>query len=356
MRNVRTVACVLAIGFLTYATVSAEPKKPAGKPLRELAAKRNLLIGAAADPWLLEHAELSKILAREFNSIVAENAMKCGGISRGRNEYNFKPADQVIAFAEQHKMKVRGHTLIWYKSVPGWLTKETWTRETMLAWLKEYITTVVSHFKGKVYCWDVVNEAFEGNGKYLHELKSIWQKVCGPDYIDNAFIWAHEADPDAKLYMNDVSCEFTNRQSTAMYEWAKSALARGVPVHGIGFQAHMTENPKLDFSGIRVNLKRFKELGLELQFTEVDIRIDAPATPEKLASQAAMYKQFMDIALEFSMPAFTTWGVSDEDSWVPQHFPGSGDALLFDKRYQPKPAYAALQEALASPPPAKTKK
>ncbi len=355
MKHIIQSACVILFSFLVLSLVAAEPKKPTGKPLRELAAKHNMLFGGVLDPWRIGHQELSKIAAREFSSVTAENAMKCGSLSRGRNDYNFKPADEMVAFAEKHKMKVRGHTLIWHQSVPGWIIKETWTKETLLAWLKEYITNVVTHFKGKIYAWDVVNEVYEPNGKYVHVLKSFWQKTCGPDYIDNAFIWAHEADPAAKLYMNDVGIEFTNRQSTAIYEWAKDALARGVPVHGIGFQAHLTEGPKMDYNAIRLNLKRFAELGLELQFTEVDIRIDGPATPEKLANQAAIYSELMKIALEFKMPAFICWGVSDEDSWIPQHFKGFGAALLFDKEYNAKPAYYAVQKVLATPPP-KTKK
>jgi endo-1,4-beta-xylanase len=350
MKRIAQAFLIVITLSATLALVSAEPKKPTGQPLRVLAAKHNMLFGGVIDAWRIKHPELSKIAIREFSIVTAENDFKPGAISRSRDEYYFKPADEVLAFAEKHKMKMHGHTLIWHKSMPAWLNKETWTKESMLAWLKEYVTTVVGHFKGRVYCWDVVNEVFEGNGKFLHPARSIIQKVCGPEYIEDAFIWAHEADPQAKLYLNDVGIEFSNRQSTGVYNWAKDALVRGVPIHGIGFQAHFTLGPRYDFNAMRLNLKRFAALGLDLQFTEVDIRIEGPATPEKLEEQAAVYAELVKIALEFHMPAFTCWGISDEDSWVPQHFPGAGAALLFDKEFNPKPAYYAVQKVLAAPP------
>jgi endo-1,4-beta-xylanase len=346
---------MLIIVCLVLSIVSAQPKKPTGQPLRVLAAKQNMLFGAAIDPWRIKQPALSNIIIREFSSITTENEMKCAMISRGRDEYHFKPADDVVDFARKHNIKVRGHTLIWHQSTPVWLKKEKWTKESLLAWLKEYITTVVTHFKGKVYAWDVVNEVFLPNGRFMDAYRSIWYKVCGEEYIEKAFIWARAADPKAKLYINDVSIIFKNRQSNAIYEWIKNAKERDIPIDGIGFQAHITEGPKIDYGNIRSNLNRFRDLGLELQITEMDVRIDGPPSEEKLANQARIFADFVKLAIEYGMPVFTTWGVSDKDSWIPQHFPGFGAALLFDKEFNPKPAYYAVQRALAAAPTKKKK-
>jgi endo-1,4-beta-xylanase len=354
--TLRAILFAAAAAFIACLIFADDGKAPSNappvstKPLRELAAKRGILIGTAIDTWRLTKPELPAIIAREFNSVVAENEMKCMIISRGQDEYNFKAADELIAFAEKNKMKVRGHTLVWHQAVPSWIRRTGWTKDQVLDWLHTYITTVVGRYKGKIYSWDVVNEVFEPNGKFTGDLKSFWYKTCGPDYIEKAFIWAREADPQTKLYINDVSCEFTNRQSTAIYNWVKEAKARGVPVDGIGFQAHFTEGPKMDYNAIRANFQRFQDLGLELQITELDVRIDGPPQPENLANQAVMYKELLRLAIEFKMPAFTVWGVTDGDSWVPGAFRGFGAALLFDKQGQPKPAYFALEEVLAVAP------
>jgi endo-1,4-beta-xylanase len=357
-RPILLFAAAALVAGLLFADDGKGPagrKEPAARPLRELAAKRGILVGAAIDPWRIGQPDMSRLIAREFSSITAENEMKCIILSRGPDEYNFKAADELVAFAEKNKMQIRGHTLVWHQATPAWITRTGWSKDQVLDWLKTYITTVVGRYKGKVYCWDVVNEVFEPNGKFTGPLKSFWYKTCGEDYIEKAFIWAHEADPQAKLYINDVSCEYANRQSNAIFDWVKSARARGVPVDGVGFQAHLAEETKIDYGAIRANFQRFKDLGLELQITEMDVRIDGPPTPEKLANQASIFKEFMRMALEFKMHAFTCWGVSDKDSWIPGAFRGYGSALLFDKELAPKPAYDAVEEALAEAP-AKTKK
>ncbi|MBN2351092.1 MAG: endo-1,4-beta-xylanase [Spirochaetales bacterium] len=356
LRLAAYAVCGLLVGASLVGTTNAGPayaddgKTPAGRPLRELAAKRGILIGAAIDPWRIDQPDLAALIAREFDSIIAENEMKCAMIARDPEKYDFGLADRLVAFVEKNKMKMRGHTLVWHQSVPDWLSRSGWNKEQALDWLHTYITTVVSHFKGKIYCRDVVNEVFEPNGKFTGKYKSYWYKTCGEEYIEKAFVWAREDDPDAKLYINDVSCEIANRQSNAIHEWIKAARTRGVPVDGIGFQAHLAEETKIDYDKIRANFNRFKDLGLELQITEMDVRIDGPPTPEKLAHQASICREYLKIAIEFGMPAFTVWGVSDKDSWVPGAFRGYCAALLFDKELKPKPAYYAHREELAAAP------
>ncbi len=321
--------------------------------LRDAAAKYHLLIGTAGGRAQLNNPLFRDATAKNFNSFTPENELKMHYVARMQNEYNFKNPDYIVQWAEENKLQVRGHTLVWHKAVPGWLQRSGWSKDQVLQFLKEYIAVVMGRYKGRIYAWDVVNEPFEDNGK-LREGSSFFQKTCGTEYIEKAFVWAHEVDPAAKLFLNDYNTETVNPKSNALYDLVKQLLAKGVPIHGVGIQAHVTEEGPPNFVLLLKNVKRLAALGLEVQFTELDVRIRGEITEEKLAHQAEIYRDFFRIAIGVKkVTCVTTWGTSDKDSWIPGQFKGYDAALMFDAQYAPKPAYdAALKALKAGPVPA----
>jgi endo-1,4-beta-xylanase len=289
-----------------------------------------------------------EILQREFNAVVAENVMKWDTIRSNEHSYNFGPGDDIIDFAEENGMMVRGHTLAWHNQNPWWLQGKNYTREQAIKVLKEYITEVVTHWKGRIKEWDVVNEAIDDNGN--RRRNSIWQQWIGDDWIEIAFEAAHEADPEAVLFYNDYNLEFLNSpKQNAVYNLVKDLLDNDVPIHGVGFQGHFG----LEYGGapsketIKASIDRFAKLGLYVQFTEVDVRIDEPVTTSKLQQQAESYRNIFRAALEHeACNAVVVWGIHDGHTWVDTTFPGTTEPLLFDKDFKRKPAYDAVRKAL----------
>lgn len=317
--------------------------------LRELADKANFLLGAAVSIRPFENDKAYyETIARECNIIVAENAFKQSEIWTAPYEYDFTDTDKLVAYAGEKNLQLRGHTLVWHGMCPRWLYEGSFTRDEMAAMLEIYIKTVVGRYSGAIDSWDVVNEAIDDDTN-THRQKSIWVKTFGPEFIDMAFHWAHEADPDTKLYYNDYSIEAINPKSNAVYDLVAGLLQRGVPIHGVGFQYHMISG---DYStqDFYDNFDRFGKLGLETMVTEADIRIknEDYANPEEaLKTQAAHYKEMISLCREsLNCRGALIWGITDKYSWVPGFFKGTDNALIFDREYNPKPAYYAISDAL----------
>jgi endo-1,4-beta-xylanase len=300
----------------------------------------------------------SKIVKQDFNTLVAENEMKAQSLQPTRNGFSFSKADDMVKFAEENNMKMRGHVLVWHAQNPSWLSGGSWTRATLLQAMKDHITGVLTHFKAKnktVVEWDVVNEAFHNDATKGVLRTSFWQQIIGEDFIDSAFAYAHRADPDVLLFYNDYNTSNVNTKSTAIYEKCKKMLANGIPIHGIGFQSHQTlEEYTPEFiASLKENFDRFAKLGLKISVTELDIRITTPSDQNELKKQADYYREYMETAL--ANPAcrtFMIWGFTDAHSWVPGTFPGTGDALIYSSNYQPKAAYTSLLETLKAYKPA----
>jgi endo-1,4-beta-xylanase len=338
--------------FLTISTAIA----PA-QTLRDLAAQRGIHVGSAANTTYLSENAYVTTLGTEFNQLEPENDMKFGPIHPGVTTYNFGPADQLVSYAQKQNMAVRGHTLVWHNQLPPWLTSGNYTPDQLNQILHDHITTVVGHYKGQVYAWDVVNEAFNDDGTIR---SSIWSNapgigLTGTAFIEYALRWAHEADPQALLFYNDYSNASISAKSTAIYNMAKDFLSRGVPLNGIGLQMHLT-NGNTDLSNIEPNIQRLVALGLQVQYTEFDVRLPVDssgnATPAMLATEAQIYHDAMAICLKYPLcTAFQTWGFTDKHSWIPGTYPGFGAALEFDANYQPKPAYTAMQTVMMQAPP-----
>ncbi|MEL6231800.1 MAG: endo-1,4-beta-xylanase [Cyanobacteria bacterium J06627_3] len=335
---------VLGLSLVLVLTTQAQAST---KILRDLAQQRNITVGAAVLMHPFRHDKAYRTaLAQNFNSLTPENAMKFSRLQPERNHYNFVDADRLVAFANQHQMQVYGHVLVWHRNLPDWLTEKTWHRNTLRRILKWHILTVVDHFRGQVDSWDVVNEAIDNNGELRN---SIWLDVLGPGYIGKAFDWAHRADPEAKLFYNDYRGAGLGNKANAIYTLVQDLVQRGVPIDGVGLQMHRSIQDPPNSARVAANIRRLNDLGLSVRITEMDIQIhgDGPMD-ERLEAQAAVYRDIMNVCLAAQdCTGITTWGVSDQHSWIP-HFFGRSDApLLLDEDYQPKPAYHALTEALA---------
>lgn len=325
--------------------------------LRERADPLGFLVGTAVRPYALSDQQYSATLGREFNMIEAEDAMKWWVLRPDQSTFDFTQADRIVGFAETHRMKVRGHTLVWGWTNPAWLTSQAFTAEQLAQLLREHITRVAGHFRGKVFAWDVLNEGFDEKGKVK---ASIWYDQPGiglsgksTAYIEQVFRWAHEADPDALLFYNDGGAETLNAKSDALYAMVKDFRRRGVPIDGIGLQMHIFDLPP-DVAGINANIARFTALGVQVHLTEMDVALpvdtNGNATAEDLAIQAEIYREIASICLAHpGCNAIQTWGFTDKYSWVGSATKKTkGAALLFDRNYRPKPAYEAVQKVLAS--------
>jgi len=298
----------------------------------------------------------TQTLGREFNMLVAENAMKFDALHPAQNTYNFTDADALVAFAEANNMAVRGHNLVWHSQIPGWLTGGNFTRDQVIAIMRDHIMTVVGRYRGRILAWDVVNEAInDSNGQLRSE--SFWLQKIGPEYIAMAFQFAHEADPDAKLYYNDYSAEGAGTKSDGVFNLVSGLVNQGVPINGVGWQMHQI-NPFRFQQAHQTNAQRLGALGLEVSITEMDVRISLPTTAQELSEQALAYSDAVQFCLsQPNVKTLVTWGFTDKYSWIPGFFSGFGDALIFDANYQPKPAYTSMLTALGGgtgPPPAPT--
>jgi endo-1,4-beta-xylanase len=328
-----------------------------GQTLREVAERAGVLVGAAAEPRLFAEPEYAATLAREFNMIEAENAMKWGAIRPDRDTFNFAPGDRIVAFAREHDMKVRGHCLAWSEYNPAWLAKGGFTPAQMSSMLREHITKVMRHYRGQVFAWDVVNEVFLADGgvepSIWYDQPGIGLKGKGTAYVEQAFRWARAADPDALLFYNDYDTEGINPKSDAVYAMAKEFKRRGVPIDGVGIQAHITELDPKDLATMEANIARLAALGLQVHITELDVGLASgvdglPANANDLVRQAEVYRRVATACLrQKGCTAIQTWGFTDKYTWIPGFTKGAkGSPLIFDALYGRKPAYAALLEAL----------
>ncbi len=321
--------------------------------LRQLAVPHNVLIGAAADSPQLSESNYASVLGSEFSQLQAENEMKFGLIHPQRGTYDFSGGDALVSFAQAHNMMVRGHTLVWYQQVPDWVTNGGFAATDLSNILQDHINTVMGHYAGKVYGWDVVNEAFADDGTMRdtiwYDQPGIGFAGQGTAYIEQALRWAHAADPTAKLFYNDYNDETMNVKSDAIYAMAVDFKNRGVPLDGIGFQTHVDltfDNPTT-LASYASNLQRFADLGLDVHITELDIRLSDDSAAS-LNAQAKLYGELMTMCVQQPRcKVFQTWGFTDKYSWIPGAFPGWGWALPFDDTYQKKPAYTAISDALS---------
>lgn len=320
-------------------------------PLRKAARTRHIKLGTAASALHLGDPNYTRILGSEFAQLEPDNEMKFARVHPERPRYDFRNADALVSFARAHGMAVRGHTLVWHRQVPPWVSAGNFSPAELSAILEDHIATVMQHYSGRVYAWDVVNEAFNDNGAMRNTIwydqPGVGYAGMGTRYIEQALEWAHAADPKAKLFYNDYGAEVMNRKSDAIYAMAMDFKQHGVPLDGIGFQAHVDlgyDTPEA-LRSFAENLQRFASLGLELHITELDVRL-RDGSPGSLAAQAKFYAEIAKTCLQ--QPAckvLQTWGFTDRYSWIPRYYPQMDWALLWDAEYRKKPAYFGLLTA-----------
>lgn len=314
-------------------------------------------MGVAVAPRHLSGPQAELIL-NQFNSLTPENAMKMGPIHPQENQYFWRDADSIVNFAQHHGLRVRGHNLCWHEQTPNWLFKDSTgkqvTKEVLLKRLHDHIFTVVNRYKGKIYAWDVVNEAIDDNpNNFLRN--SLWYQICGEDFIVKAFEYAHEADPKAILFYNDYNTERPEKMER-IYKLLKKLIDAKVPINAVGLQAHWSlQEPSA--TELRNTIQKFASLGLKVQITELDISIypwekdrrelrpgeKGEYTPELEKQQIAKYKEVFQVLREFKkvVTGVTFWNLSDQYTWLDE-YPVRGRKnfpLLFDTNLQPKKAY-----------------
>jgi endo-1,4-beta-xylanase len=338
--------------------------------LRELAARSGRRVGTAVDISWLESEFLdfnagttdhryAGVLAREFNSLTTETQLKWTRIHPEPNRYDFAAADTLVTFAQKHHMQVRGHTLLWGTSVYGYPGVPDYLRnaapEQMRKLVAEHIETVVGHFRGRVRRWDVVNEPLQTFGTQLDDTP--FRQKLGDGYIADAFRIAHRADPNAELWLNEVLFNTGpgtfEAKADALLALVDQLLAQHVPIHGVGLQNHIFRGvmPDPDPAAFESVVRRLGARGLDVAMTEFDVKVDATG-PDRFTVQADWYRKMIGACLAVTAcREVTFWGFTDRFDWQDDIFgPGVSQAHLFDRFYQPKPAYFAVRDQLMADP------
>ena len=315
------------------------------EPLRNLAQAAGIRFGAAVNVEALNtDTAYARLLAREFNLVTPENAMKFSVVHPERERFDFTQADALVAFAEAHSMQVNGHVLVWHQQLPSWLTQGQFSQDELKSILREHIQTLVTRYRGRVASWDVAAEAIGEDGQ---PRDTFWSRGIGPDYLALAFRWAHEADPQAHLRYNDYGGEGAGTKSDGIYRLVSALRGQNVPIHGVGLQMHVSPDDAPRAKDLRANLQRLAALGLATHISEMDVMLPVPASRDNLKQQAALYRDTLKLCLAQSQcRSFSTWGTTDRYSWIPEHFPGQGAALLFGTDGHAKPAYDSIQRVL----------
>lgn len=324
-------------------------------------------IGTALSATQIEGKEPGTLdlVKQQFNAVTAENVMKWEIIEPVEGQFNFAAADAMIEFAEANNIKVIGHVLLWHEQTPAWVFQDAKgqpaSKELVLSRLKNHINAVMGRYKGRIHGWDAVNEALNEDGTLR---QSNWYKALGEDYIATVFEIAHKADPKAELYYNDFNL-FKPEKRAGVLKLVAALKAKSVPIHGIGEQGHYSlDYPELQ--QVEDSIVAFKNTGLNLVITELDISVLPFPEPEKIGADISLnmqlkqefnpyadglpdtvsqqltnkYLQLFELFLRHSdaIERVTLWGVNDNQSWR-NNWPMKGRTdypLLFDRKNQPK--------------------
>lgn len=338
--------CVVIFILVTVLVlILPSPSEEPSSELPGLAEAHGIKLGVAVAVNPLAHdAEYRDLVTDHYTSVTAENTMKWQHVQPQRYEFDWSGPDLMVDFAEEHGLSVRGHTLLWHNQQPDWLAQGFFDAEELRTVMREHTEALLGRYEGRINSWDVINEPFEDGSPELRQ--NLWHQTLGEDYIAEALWTAHEVDPQAKLYINEFGVEGGGDKADALYELSANLLERGAPLHGIGFQGHFVHGNVPD--DLAQNMQRFADLGLDVEISELDVRIPEPVTPQELAAQAEEYRYVLESCLEVSRcVGVSVWGVADAHSWIPEWFPGYTAALPFDEDYAPKPALGGMVEALS---------
>jgi len=340
---------------LALAACGALGRPAKGNGLQALAAQRGLTWGSALSLAALDQPELLTLIQHNVGAITPENALKWDATEPEPGRFSFSDADRQLAYAKRNQMTVRGHALVWHRQLPGWL--ESLEPTPLRQALERHVQHVASHTRGRVISWDVVNEPLDEQGHGLR--RSLWLEKLGPDYIADALRWARQADPKARLLINDYGLEGddpqTARKRVSLLTLIDQLQRDGVPLDGIGLQAHLVAPREGEprFATLPAFLQQLRQRGLEVEITELDVsdRELPSATALRDGRVAATYGAFLRAVLpEPALKQITTWGLSDRDTWLNGAFPRSDGLpqrpLPYDANLQAKPARSSIAAAL----------
>ncbi|HXS15741.1 MAG TPA: endo-1,4-beta-xylanase [Polyangiaceae bacterium] len=332
---------------LGSACVDYSNMEPSFATLRQAAQAQGKLIGTAVDGALLStDSEYARLLAEEFSAVTPENATKWGPLEPQDDTYDFSDADSIVAAALDHDQSLKGHVFTWHQQLPSWVESISDPDELRLA-LREHMETTMARYRGQIKVWDVVNEAVDDNAPAGYR-ENIFYELLGPDYIEEAFLMAHEADPDALLYYNDYAIERMGHKADFTYQMLRDLVARDIPIHGIGMQSHLSVHRYPAADDLRDNIRRFADLGLRVEISELDGRtsgLTGTLDQQYEAQRIAFQETVASCVLEPGCARVTLWGFLDEYSWLDDE--GTEEhGLLFDDNYEKKPSYWGVMDGL----------
>jgi endo-1,4-beta-xylanase len=313
------------------------------------------LIGAALAAHRLSEPDYAAVAAREFNYVTPENEMKWDATEPAQGEFDFALAEAIMEFAEEHDQVVKGHALVWFRQLPAWVQSLSGADALRTAML-DHVRTVAEHFQGRVLSWDVVNEALDPNTDDGFR-NDVFFTTLGESYIDDAFVAAREADPDALLFYNDFGIEGRGRKSDLAFNLVRRLVEDGVPIDGVGLQMHVRADSGPSADDVAFNIARYASLGVTVHISEMDVNVCRVAgTPdEKFQAQRRRYQEIIDVCVDSdACHGVTLWGVTDQYSWLNGQSPCSEEEgetgepwpLAFDDGYQKKPAWSGIAAAL----------
>jgi endo-1,4-beta-xylanase len=333
-------------------------------PLQQLAAEKGLMFGSSlALKYCVQSAAYQQLFVSQCDVATPELHMKWDSLSSQPGVYNFGNADRFVAFCAANRMRVRGHTLVWHDALPAWLPSLL-TPANGHAMMTDHIHKVAGHFAGKLYSWDVVNEVLDPASHRPDGLRNtLWLENCGVDYLEQAFRATAAADPSALLVWNENYLELSNgfgsAKRSAMLSLLDGMLARGVPIHGVGLEAHLRAEQAtvLGDASYEAFLGELARRGMKIFVTELDVQdvtlpADAGARDQAVAQ---IYSRFLSATLrQPAVRGVVTWGLADSFSWIAGYRPRTDGLpvrpLPFDANFQPKAAYYAIAETLQSAP------
>lgn len=346
------VALFIFLIFLFFQFIDLKTPVLLNPPLKELASQKNLQLGVHIVVNRLKNKPYRDIALSQFSFVTIDGPAQWLYLRPSVSTYNYSGIDKVINFAKQNNMPVQIHHLVWGETnyLPSWLTKGNFTPDQLLNILKSDITTTVSHYKGQVQTWTVVNEAFT-RSEHIYGLHDWWEDHIGQGttYIDDSFIWAHQADSNAKLILNDFDNESINNVSNAEYQYVKGALKRGIPIDGIGMQMHIDATNPPNTDSVIANMQRFKALGLPTYVTEFDVNVSKVKGNQALKDSLEAYitSNMVGAVLKSeSCVSFDEFGITDKNNLIKNILKTNSHSFLFNNRYQAKPSYYSFRNAL----------
>jgi endo-1,4-beta-xylanase len=331
-------------------------------PLQQLAAEKGMLFGSCLTlKYFVQSAAYQQLFLSQCNIATPEVNMKWNSLSSQPGIYDFSNADRFVTFCATNRMRVRAHNLVWHDALPAWVTSQL-TAANGQAVMTNHISRVAGHFAGKVYSWDVVNEALDPASHRPDGLRnSLWLKNAGTGYIDLAFRTAAAADPHALLVWNEnyleLSDDYGKAKRAAMLSLLDGMLARAVPIHGVGLESHL-RNEQASLLGDESYESFLSELarrGLKIFITELDVQ-DETLPADIVARDRAVadiYRRFLTPTLrQPAVKGIVTWGLGDSFTWIAGYRPRKDGLpvrpLPFDANCRPKAAYYVIAETLRS--------